>query len=157
MLVFSDQTTILRVALFMRPFINLDKLQTFPEENFMNTPFVSKRAPIYADVPDEKWPREDKAERPPVSPGAPFHREELIGEPFAEPRIEPAVCTHPREQEIRQQKKRHDLHGHEREGLRRNVGGFAADDPSHAEDDDEEAINERIIEARRARGGTDRA
>ncbi len=21
----------------------------------MNTPFVSKRAPIYADVPDEKW------------------------------------------------------------------------------------------------------
>ena len=55
MLVFLDQITILRVALFARPFINVDKLQTFPEENFMNTPFVSKRAPIYADVPDEKW------------------------------------------------------------------------------------------------------
>jgi lysine 2,3-aminomutase len=45
------------VSFFFRVFSNLvfHIYLTFPEENPMPTPFISKRAPIYADVPDEKW------------------------------------------------------------------------------------------------------
>ncbi len=41
---------------FISLYNNLQKYIIFPlEDNMANTPFQSKRAPIYRDVPDEKW------------------------------------------------------------------------------------------------------